>query len=146
MVEEIIRALKKNKLFKSLPEDVLKEIAHYINVREFKKGRVIFFEGDTGRYLYLVKSGKLEVYKRNRNDEEVVLAVFGPGDFVGEMALIEETTRSATCRAIEDSELMLFSHRAFEDLIEESPKAAARLILEIAKILSKRVRNMQVSE
>jgi len=139
--EEIVKHLKRNRLFKNLSEDVLKEIAPYINVREFKKGRVIFFEGDTGRYLYLVKKGRLEVYKRNSEGDEVVIASFGPGDFLGEMALIEESTRSATCKATEDTELMLFSHRAFQDLIEERPKAAARLILEIAKILSKRLRD-----
>jgi len=141
--EEIIKNLKKNKLFKNLPEDVLKEIAPYINLREFKKGRVIFFEGDIGRYLYLVKKGKIEVYKRNDEGDEVVIASFGPDDFLGEMALLEESTRSATCRAVEDTELMLFSHRAFQDLIEERPKVAARLILEIAKVLSKRLRDIK---
>ncbi|MEO0271434.1 MAG: cyclic nucleotide-binding domain-containing protein [candidate division WOR-3 bacterium] len=140
-IEEIVKSLKKNKLFKNLTDDILREIAPYINCREFKKGRTIFFEGDTGRVLYLVKNGKVEVFKRNNEGEEVILASFGPGDFLGEMALIEESTRSATCRAVEDSELLLFSHRAFLDLIEERPKAAAKLILEIAKVLSKRLRS-----
>ncbi|MEO0255372.1 MAG: cyclic nucleotide-binding domain-containing protein [candidate division WOR-3 bacterium] len=140
-IEEIVKSLKKNKLFKNLTDDILREIAPYINSREYKKGRTIFFEGDTGRVLYLVKSGKVEVFKRNNEGEEVILASFGPGDFLGEMALIEESTRSATCRAVEDSELLLFSHRAFLDLIEERPKAAAKLILEIAKVLSKRLRS-----
>lgn len=139
-IEEIIKTLKKNKLFKNLSEDVLREIAPYINYREYKKGRVIFFEGDTGRVMYLVKNGKVEVFKRKNEGEEVLLAIFGPGDFFGEMALIEESTRSATCRAQEDSELLLFTHRAFLDLIEERPKAAAKLIFEIAKVLSSRLR------
>ncbi len=144
--EEIIKDLKRNKLFKNLSEEILREIAPYINLREFKKGRVIFFEGDPGRHLYLVKKGKLEVYKKNNKGEEILLASFGTGDFLGEMALIEESTRSATCRAVEDSELLLFSHRAFQDLMEERPKAAAKLILEIARVLSKRLRNIKKFE
>ncbi|MEN3044327.1 MAG: cyclic nucleotide-binding domain-containing protein [Candidatus Hydrothermales bacterium] len=141
-IEEIVNTLKKNKLFKGLSEETIKDIAPYISVREFKKGRIIFFEGDTGRFLFLIKRGKLEILKKNNKGEEVQIALFGPGDFIGEMALIEESVRSATCRAVEDSEVLLFSHRAFFDLIESKPKAACKLLLEIAKVLSKRLRDL----
>ena len=134
-MEEIKIALKKNKLFKDLPDETIEYLSNYINLREFKKGRIIFFEGDKGKILYLIKKGKISVIKNNK-----VVAQFSDNDFIGEMALIEEGKRSATCRAEEDSELLLFTKRAFDEIFEKNPKAACLILKEIAKILSERLR------
>jgi len=134
-MEEIKIALKKNKLFKDLPDDIIEYLSNYINLREFKKGRIIFFEGDKGKILYLIKKGKISVIKNNK-----VVAQLSDGDFIGEMALIEESERSATCRAEEDTELLLFTKRAFDEIFEKNSKAACLILKEVAKILSERLR------
>lgn len=139
-MEEIKRALKNSKIFKNLPEDVIDYISNYINLREFKKGRIIFFEGDKGKILYIIKSGKVSVIKKDSEGKEKVMAVLSEGDFIGEMALVEESERSATCRAEEDTELLLFTKRAFDEIIENNPKVACIILREITKVLSHRLR------
>lgn len=135
-----VEDLKKNKIFKELEEETLREILEFITLREYKKGRIIFFEGDTGKFLYLIKKGKVEIY-RKEGKEEKHIAVLGEGDFLGEMSIIEKEKRSASCRAIEDVEIMLFSKRNLEELIEKKPKAACKILFQIAKVLSKRLRS-----
>lgn len=139
-MDEVKKALKENKLFRNLPNDVIDYIAPYIHSREFKKGRIIFFEGDRGKMLYLIRKGKVVVFKRDEKGEEKILAHLGEGDFIGEMALIEESIRSANCRAEEDTELLLFTKRAFDEIFEKSPKVACFILKEVAKTLSKRLR------
>jgi CRP-like cAMP-binding protein len=139
-LEEIKRALKENKLFKDLPEDALDYIAPYINLREFKKGRIIFFEGDRGKMLYLIKKGRVVVFKKDDKGDDKILAYLKRGDFIGEMALIEENLRSASCRTEEDTELLLFTKRAFDEIVEKSPGIACLILKEIAKTLSERLR------
>ncbi len=62
------------------------------------------------------------------------------GDFIGEMALIEESERSATCKAEEDTELLLFTKRAFDEIMENNPKIACIILREITRVLSHRLR------
>lgn len=139
-MDEIKKALKNNKLFKNLSDDVIDYISHYINLREFKKGRIIFFEGDRGKILYLIKKGKVSVFKRDEKGGEKILAYLEEGDFIGEMALIEESIRSANCRAEEDTEVLLFTKRAFDEVIEKRPKVACLILKEVARTLSERLR------
>ena len=139
-MEEIKRALKNSKIFKDLPDDAIDYISNYVNLREFKKGRIIFFEGDKGKILYIIKSGKIAVIKKGGGGKENVIAVLSEGEFIGEMALIEETERSATCKAEEDTQLLLFTKRAFDEIIEKNPRIACIILKEIARVLSSRLK------
>ncbi|MEO0261743.1 MAG: cyclic nucleotide-binding domain-containing protein [candidate division WOR-3 bacterium] len=139
-MEEIKRALKNSKIFKDLPDDAIDYLSNYINLREFKKGRIIFFEGDKGKILYIIKSGKVSVIKKDSEGKERIMAILSEGDFIGEMALIEESERSATCKAEEDTELLLFTKRAFDEIMENNPKIACIILREITKVLSRRLR------
>ena len=69
-------------------------------VRSFPSGQVIFVEASSGRELYVVESGRVEVTKGHRA-EKTILATRGPGDFVGEMGFLEGNPRFATVRALE---------------------------------------------
>ena len=65
-------------------------------LRSYRKSEIIFEEGDTGNEMYLVHSGKVLVSVKRGESEKVKLAVLNPGDFFGEMALVDDCQRSAT--------------------------------------------------
>ncbi|MBM3150558.1 MAG: cyclic nucleotide-binding domain-containing protein, partial [Chloroflexi bacterium] len=88
--------------------DVLEGLAKAAVERSFQPGQVILQEGSAGRELYLIVEGLVEVVKE-RDAEETVLARRGPGDFFGEMGLLEASPRFATIRTLEPTRLLEFS-------------------------------------
>ncbi|MFW6139446.1 MAG: cyclic nucleotide-binding domain-containing protein, partial [Spirochaetota bacterium] len=71
-------------------------------------GRVIFKEGEPGETMYIIQKGRVKITKRV-NDIDKILTVLQKGDFFGEMAIIRQTTRSATATAIDTCELLAFN-------------------------------------
>ena len=86
----------------------------------FKKGEIVFKEGDTGQEMYIMKSGKVEVVKKT-GDEEVILASLVPSAFFGEMALFGDPHRSATIRAAEDTQMIVITKPMLESQFERVP-------------------------
>lgn len=99
-------------------------------------GETLFAQGDPPDYLYIVVHGRLEVIVERENGEHEVVDQIGPGACVGEMALLAGEPRSATVRAIRDSELVRLSKDEFNLLLNQHPRAAT----EIARTLVRRLR------
>lgn len=93
----------------------------------FKKGSLIFSEGDIGEHVYLIQSGKVRVFKLIGGQDKT-LAILGPGDFLGEMAIIEKKPRSASAEALIDSSLLVLDQQTFEELIKSNGEIALRII------------------
>lgn len=93
----------------------------------FKKGSLIFSEGEIGEHVYLIQSGKVRVFKLI-GDQDKTLAILGPGDFLGEMAIIEKKPRSASAEALIDSSLLVLDQQTFEELIKSNGEIALRII------------------
>ena len=101
-------------------------------VGEYRKGDIVFYEGETGETMYIIYKGKIKITKKAR-DVETTLAVLGEGDFFGEMAIIEDYPRSATAIVDEDStKLIVIDRKVFESQIQTNPK----IILQILKKMS----------
>lgn len=105
---------------------------------EFEKilnpGEILFREGDPGDKMYLIKSGKIKIIKGG-GDVEKTLAYLKEGDFFGEMAIIDESPRSATAVAAEESRLVIIDREAFRNQVKKSP-----LIEYILETLTRRLR------
>ena len=86
----------------------------------FKKGEEIVREGQEGHEMYIIKSGKVEVVK-STGDEEIILATLEPKAFFGEMALFGEPRRSATIRAVEDTQMIVINKRMLDASLEQVP-------------------------
>jgi len=87
----------------------------------FKKGEVIFNEGDKGNAMYIMQSGKVDVIKKT-GKEEVVLATLEPKSFFGEMALFGDPHRSATIRAAEDTKIIVITKEILDSQFENVPE------------------------
>jgi CRP-like cAMP-binding protein len=105
-------------------------------LRVYGESQVIFEEGSIGAEMYIVHSGRVKVLRREA-DLEVVLATLGPGEFFGEMALVDDSPRSATAVAAEnDTALLALDKERFLFLVSHQPTFA----LTIMHILCQRLR------
>ncbi len=103
--------------------------------KEFSRGTVLFREGDPGREMYIIQTGKVQVRKRV-GDTEKVLAELGDGEFFGEMALLIGMDRSATVEVIADSRILVIRPETLESLLKSNVGTAVKML----KIMAARLR------
>jgi len=108
-------------------DDVVKCLAAHGITRSYPKNAVIITEGDTCGPLYLILSGRVKVFLSDPSGKEVALAVFGPGEYVGEMALAG-TARSASVVTLEPCVLSVIAQAQFRQFVNSHPDAALHLI------------------
>jgi CRP/FNR family cyclic AMP-dependent transcriptional regulator len=128
-------ALKSVPLFGSFPEDQLRALATMVTRRSAPRGSVIMHEGDPTDSLYIVMSGRLKVMMGEADGKEVILGIIGPGEFFGEMGLIDDGPRSASVIAIEPCELLSVSKRAFKKCLEENVPLAMAVLRVVVRRL-----------
>ncbi|MEI7027664.1 Crp/Fnr family transcriptional regulator [Paenibacillus sp. y28] len=127
-MHSIVNLLQKVPLFQDFSELELENMAPLFAVRSYKKGTVLFFEGDLGEELFLVHTGVVKI-SRLENSKEVTLALFRSGDFFGDMAIIRKgLTRSATAETMEDATLYQLSRTDFFKFLEVSPSLCLKLL------------------
>jgi len=102
--------------------------------REFPPGTVIFKEGAVGNEMYVIQSGKINITKKAR-DQEKLLVTLGPGAFFGEMAIINNKPRSAGAVVVESARLLVIGPKTFDAMIRGNAEIAVRMI----KILAQRL-------
>ena len=103
--------------------------------KDIPKGTVLFRECDPGKEMYVIQSGKVAISKKVR-DVEKVLAVLGPGEFFGEMAIISNKPRNASAIIEEEARLLVIDPRTFESMIRGNAEIAVRMIKKLADRLS----------
>ena len=103
--------------------------------KEIPKGTVLFREGEPGKEMYVLQSGRVAISKKVR-DVEKVLAILGPGEFFGEMAVISNKPRNATATVEDAARLLVIDPRTFESMIRGNSEIAVRMIKKLAERLS----------
>lgn len=109
--------------------------------KTFKKGEVIFHEGDLSTEFYLLIKGKVEIAKIVNLEKNLkkILAVLHEGDFFGEGALLSEKPRSATALSLQDTTLLMLGKEKFDHLLKEHPKSALVLLSAILNVVNERL-------
>ena len=102
---------------------------------EYPEGELIFCEGDVGRELYVIASGQVQIYHDSAGGP-IVIATLGPGEFFGEMALVDHQPRSASAVTLVATNLLKYQPASIRELIEDRPGIAERII----KIMAQRLR------
>ncbi len=127
-------------LFKGGSKDKLERILGLFQERQLNQNTTIFTQNMPAEALYIVKSGRVRISMMAGEGEEMGLLLLGPGEFFGELALIQETNRLVTARAETPVELLLLTRKDFHALIELEPGVAARALVVITKLLAMRIR------
>ena len=107
-------------LFSSFPEDQLRTLATMVNRKSLPRSAMVMAAGDPTDSLYIVLSGRLKVMMSDADGKEVILSILGPGEFFGEMGLIDDSPRSASVIGIEPCELLSISKRDFNKCLADS--------------------------
>jgi CRP/FNR family transcriptional regulator, cyclic AMP receptor protein len=115
-------------LFATLSDLEFKSIEHIFLIRSYRKNQVIFLEEDTGNYMYIVLAGKLKITKATAGGKETILAIHRPGDFFGEMALLDGKTSPATVSAMEDCRIAYISKHDFTTLLMTNETVVRQII------------------
>jgi PAS domain S-box-containing protein len=124
-----LHLLKKVVIFNSLSDDSLARLAEVFEEQKYPAGSYIFKEGFAGESFMLVKTGTVEIIKHGSSaDTDIHLADRGPGEILGEMALIEDSPRFADARAREDVSVLALSKDQFKRLLAENPVVAIEIM------------------
>lgn len=108
-------------------------------LQSYRKSEVIFEEGSIGSEMYLIHSGRVQLSIRQGETQQIPLLVLNPGDFFGEMALVDDSPRSATASAVEDNtELVVIDRARFLFMVRQQPEFA----LSLMHTLCQRLRDM----
>jgi CRP-like cAMP-binding protein len=112
-------------------------------VASFEGGEVIFREGDPGSEMYIIKNGKVAIWK-DVAGERTTLTVLEKGDFFGEMSLLEGSPRAATAEAVEACELMRIDGSTFSNMVRQNVEIAVRMMRKLSARL--RQANEKISD
>jgi len=123
-------------LFRGLTPPQLAQVSGRLYCRVFPAGSNIITAEQPGEVVYIIRSGTAKIHIEQRDGADVILAILGPGDIVGEMRLIDSAGRSASVVTLEESQLIWLGGEAFQEFLRTIPAFAQNLV----RILSARVR------
>ncbi|KNF09375.1 transcriptional regulator, Crp/Fnr family [Gottschalkia purinilytica] len=131
--------LRKIPLFSQLNDNEIEKVKLVTKERFFKRGNIVISEGSKGEAVYIIKTGKVKIYKTDSSGREVILDIKGEGKMFAEVTLFSDMPNPATVMTIEDSYIYTISNIDIEDVIKNNPVMA----LEIIKVLNKRLQEAQ---
>jgi CRP/FNR family cyclic AMP-dependent transcriptional regulator len=138
MAENNIEFLKHVAIFQDLDRRSLEAIANAAVEQDYNAGQEIVRQGDTGVGAFIIKKGRVEIVQ-DRPGHQHKVAELKPGEVFGEMALLDEFPRSATCRAMEPTTCLGIQRWHFRGILESHPQIALALL----PVLTKRIRNAE---
>lgn len=137
--DEVVENLRHLDLFKGLPDDALAEVAQVVSGLVAYDGDLLFAEEEPGDCFYMVTKGAVEISKHTPGGGSEKLAVRRAGEAFGEMALLNDAPRSASAKALEETEVLILSRKDFESLVGNDS-----LAMRMLQVLSKALRALGV--
>ena len=121
-------ALRAIPLFADVDDQDLEKIAATSVVRSFNKNSIVITEGDSSSSLYVILSGEVKVYVSDEEGKTNIVNRLGPGDYFGELSLIDEAPRSASVEAITRCQISILARQHFIQYLEQHPRVAIALL------------------
>ncbi len=131
--------LSKVPYFSHLNEEELNIINKITRIKKYKKDEIIFFEGEKGDYIYIIKKGKVKMLKMNQNGDEQILNIFKKDDILAEVILFDKENYPATAIALSEVELFTINSRELSKIFMDHPQ----ITVKVMKVMSSRLRRAQ---
>lgn len=122
-------------IFELMDEEEREALSQMMDSRDFKQGQTIFEFGDPGAEIYIVRSGRVEIYVENPDGEKVVLGENEHGDVIGELSFLDGGSRTATAVAIENTQMLALNRARLPEFIDKHPHAALDLLTVVGRRL-----------
>ena len=119
-------------LFRGLPEPDLVTIASGLRTRRYRRGEVIFHQGDPGDALHVILSGRVKISSPSDSGVEAILTTLRAGEFFGSLALLDGAPRSASATAVEATETLILPRDRFRQLVNDWPGIRDHVFAELA--------------
>ncbi|MBI4146021.1 cyclic nucleotide-binding domain-containing protein [Candidatus Woesearchaeota archaeon] len=137
-IRKLKHELVQSLLFKDLTPKEIDVVVNKSNLRQYKKGDHVFFQGDPGNALYVILRGRVEIERHGQ--KTALLASLSKGMFFGELSLVDDSSRSATAFVAEDAILFCIFKQDLQQLVKHHPRLATKLLWNLAYILGQRLR------
>lgn len=124
----ILTVLRQNPLFKDLSQELQGQVAELCSLKRFAVGELICRQGEAGDALYGLISGQLRISASSIDGQEMHLNVIGPGEVIGEIALLDGGERTATATAVKESNVFVLPREAFLRLVRTEGQLAEHLL------------------
>ena len=134
--------LRRAPLFASLDDEAFAALTKEITEVDLSRGATLFHEGDPGDQLYFIVSGKIKLGRTASDGRENLVAVMGPGEIFGEMALFDPSPRSTSATAVSETRLAGLKHENRRKVIQHSPEVSAQLLQALARRLRRTNENL----
>jgi CRP/FNR family cyclic AMP-dependent transcriptional regulator len=143
--DNIDNILLKIPIFQDIKHRELKKIKRILHQREYKKNETVFNKGDVGLGMYIIARGIVEIVSEPGRQ---MLAELNDGDFFGELALLDESPRSATAVTKTPCEMLCFFKPELLDLVNRDPKLGGKILFKLAWTIGERLKrtNEQIKE
>ena len=128
MKSDILNQLQKTTIFKNVTDEVLADVAIKASTRKLVKDEVLMRKGETGDSLFMIHDGWVKIVTEDSKGDELILNKCGPGETIGEMALLDGIPRSATVIAISDAEVLELKKDVFEEILEQRSDVSFAII------------------
>lgn len=128
MNEEINRQLKSTLIFSGLSDDALNALAQKASTRKLAEADVLMRKGEVGDSLFLIHEGWVKIVTTDSKGDELILNRCGPGEIIGEMALLDRGPRSATVIALGDAEVLELKQDVFLEILDQRPDVSFAII------------------
>ena len=137
---EMLAFLRAFPLFRSLSKRELRSIAAIIHKRDYQEGEYIFRKGQPGAAMFIIRAGEVEIIDHDGQDQETTLATLGADAFFGELALLDDSPRSATARARTTTEIYALFRTDLDRLMGAIPQIGLQVYRSLAQIIGSRLK------
>ena len=121
--------------FSELDDEELDRLLEHSRALTLRKNTILMSEGETGESMYVVLSGSLRVFVGDEDGREIVLFLEGPGNYVGEISLLDDEPRTASAITLEKTEVLAIAKAGFLACVERNPRVALLIIREMTRRL-----------
>lgn len=115
-------------IFSMLDKEQIGEVTSLIVRRKYKKGQIIFFEGDVSDKFYIINKGKIKIYKYTKEGKEQILYILSEGDFMGYLSLLKKSTFEFNAEALEDVGVCILTKDSFDTILKKTPEISLKIL------------------
>jgi CRP-like cAMP-binding protein len=137
--ENVLDVLAILPAFDGLSRNELKLVARMLHERRYRKGEIVFNEGEPGAGMYIVIAGEVEITRKANGGHDMSLALIKENSFFGELALLDEIPRSASATAKAETDLYGFSKPSLETLYSRNPRLGIKILSNLSRLVCRRL-------
>jgi CRP/FNR family transcriptional regulator, cyclic AMP receptor protein len=141
-IEQITKSVTVTPIFSEFTHDEVKTLVEYVQVFRVQPEVPFIYEGDRGSFMAFVLEGKVDISKRHADGRHKIIATVGAGKTLGEMAIVDEEPRFATCVGSTPVTFWVLSHDNFVRILKEHPNIGSKILWQLVMLLNGRVRQL----